>query len=242
MINQLRAMSSRESKLVILIFKVALFSCTSENEKRTRFYETDQLITIKESDLVIHLAKDTVNQWIRMRLQYFFYLDSIRDFWRLDDWVFFNSKMDKCIINIPIQQSKPDARIKVNDAITLILGEKISGHWWFYDGPQYAVPRSGNMDNTNTPLSLEFLTKRARYNALSWYYVEKPAGTCLKKLFSEGYESYKKCNEEKYIINDEYFEYEINVGMNPDPKKRIEWYLNVFLKNKFEPDTTGINQ
>ena len=41
-----------------------------------------------------------------MRLKYFFYLDTIRDSWELDNMVFFNSKLDKCIINMAIREAE----------------------------------------------------------------------------------------------------------------------------------------
>ena len=128
---------------------------------------------------------------------------------------------------------KPSRRVEVNDAITLLLGEKVNGEWWFYDGPQYAVLRKVYTTKLTQPLSLKFLSDRARSNALSWYYVNKPTGTCAKILFSDGYDNYKKCSEEKYLINDLYFENEFNY--RPDFESRQRDYHERFLKNRYVP-------
>ncbi len=143
--------------------------------------------------------------------------------------------MDKCIINVLVQ----DVANKKHDDIIFLLGEKYEGRWWFYNGPDMVIIQENYIKDTAV-YALPFSTLReiALKNTLSWYYIEKPAGTCLKKLFSvKDMRATKNANEEKYIINDEYFEYEINVGMNPSPKKRIEWYLNVFLKKQIRAKT-----
>lgn len=220
-------MSSLGNRIVMLVIMLVLLSCSNDMEERLVYYKKNALPSkqMDESKLVFQLANDTINKWIAMKLKYFFYLDKMRDSWKLDSIVFFNSKFDKCVINMPIQ-GEPNKQVEVNDAITLLLGEKINGKWWFYDGPQYAVLRNGYTTKLTQPLSLEFLTDRARRNALSWYYIEKPTSTCTNKLFSEGYGSYKKCSSEKYLINNEYFETSFNWEVNRREHPN-------FLKNKF---------
>jgi len=146
----------------------------------------------------------------------------------LDTQIYLNSGMDKGIMNLMVQNSEN----KFQDMIYVILCENYKGKWWFYRGPTYVIPRENYTDNPVNPLPLHKLLEIARKNSLNWYYVEKENGTCLKELFNSGYENYKKCKDEEYLINDKYFEAEIDIGMNPDPENRTKWYLNEFLKSK----------
>jgi|GEM_PF-5932878 len=227
-------MLKRGNKGMFFLFLV-FASCSNESKKRLDFFEMgiDSAQQIEDSKIVHQLATDTVRKWINLKLKYFYYLNESKNRWRIDQYVFFNSGFNRCVLNMPI---RGDVIEGGSDSVTILLGEKINGRWWFYCGPQYAVLRGGSYSSdTKNPLPLDFLTHRARVNALSWYYIDRPTGACLKKFFSEGYDSYKKCSEEKYLINDEYFE----TGFNWEVDRK--GYPD-FLKNKYEPDTVRLNQ
>ncbi len=133
---------SKKGNKVTIILLMTLLSCTTTNERWDYFVKhIESNDEISEQTLVKKLVGDTVNRWIDLKLQYFYHLNNKRDSWIIDDYIFFNSGLDKCIVNMPIRGDTIEGG---SDSITILMGEKINGQWWFYDGPQYAVLRGGN--------------------------------------------------------------------------------------------------
>lgn len=230
--------SRGRNKLSVLfsILIITIFSCGRKTSEKEDYFGTIRHID-KPLDSITNLVyknlRDTLNRWANLKLRYWYYLNDPREcVWVIDDLIYFNSQQNKCLATLLLATYYN----KESDDIRFLLGEKQNGKWWFYDGPNLVIIQSVyEPDPTVKALPFSTLRTIARRTALSWYYQEKPAGTCLKKLFSEGYESYKKCSEEKYVINDEYFE--TNFNLDADRKD----YPN-FLKRKFQPDTTALNQ
>jgi len=196
-------MSHREkSKLLqIGVLLLSFFSCSNGDNERSEFFAAANSNLNKDSfsNRIAEGARDTIESWIDLDLEYFyFYRDSSIYQWTLDDWIFFNSKSDKCILSL-LRRDFNNPNI---DNVTFILGEKYQNKWWFYAGPTMAIMQE-NYSKSKSELALPFsqLSELARKNSLNWYYVEKENGACLKELFRSGYENYKKCKEEKYLIN-----------------------------------------
>ena len=229
-------MSRQENKVVLILFFLLfiLFSCKDEYSKRSDYFQLSQTLNEKDSlTAVIHSAAiDTIKSWINADLTYFhkFNQASLDEAeWKIDDFVLINTKKDKCVLSMLIRLFYNPSQ----DDIYFILGEKYQGKWWFYQGPDLVILQENYTDDkAMTALSFNTLSEIAQRNSLNWYYIEKGNGACLKELFGSGYDNYKKCKDEKYLINDKYFEAEIDIGMNPDPEKRTKWYLNEFLKSK----------
>ncbi len=214
---------------------LGLGSCNNGLEKKKEYYK-EKFEVLKKTDTykaVYSSASDTIKHWIDSELVFFYQFNSkVRwSKYEIDKWILFNSTKDKCLINLLIQSTAN----KVLDDVYFILGEKYQEKWWFYEGPDLTIIQENYIKDTAV-YALPFSTLReiALKNTLSWYYIEKPAGTCLKKLFSEGYDSYKKCREEKYVINDQYFE----SGFNWDADRKNH---SKFLNERFKPDSVTLN-
>ncbi len=214
----------------LLIIILAFSSC--KNSERESFYVKANH-TADVERIILKCANDTINKWIKLRIKGFAF-DSLREDWKIEKYVFLNSKKDKCILNMPHRILSGQYNTGI-DRIEMLLAEKYENEWWFYPGPDYVILRETYTKDTDSPLPFDKLSEIARRNALSWYYIEKPPGTCLKKLFSEGYESYKKCGEEKYVINDQYFE----SGFNWEADRKNH---SKFLNERFKPDSVTLNQ
>jgi hypothetical protein len=203
--------------LILILIILSIDACCSDADEKQdlllkSFKEQEQFEKLNQR--VLALANDTVKHWISLDLKYFHVLRKFK--YVLDSQVYFNSTKDKCFLFVLTQDSENNSQ----DMIYSILGEKYKDDWWFYNGPTYVIERTNyTSKNINDPLPFAKLRDISRENTFDWYYLKKENTGCFKLLFSSGYSEYKKCTEQKYVINDQYFEYELNVALNPDPKK-----------------------
>jgi hypothetical protein len=202
--------------LFMIIILSILISCKNEYEKREDYFITSlkNKNEITEQNKVYNIAKDTINHWIQLDLRYFHKfnggpIDGAD--WKIDEWIFFNSTKEKCLVNLLIRSYYNP----LHDDIYLIFGEKTDRGWWFHLGPDLVVIQNQySEDKEELAIPFSIISEVARKNALQWYYIK-----------GDG-----------HLINDKYFDYEFNVAMDPDQQKRIDWYLNTFLKSKYEED------
>jgi hypothetical protein len=224
-------MLNREKSKIIygLVLLVTLISCRDEYDRKVNFFR--EKFAISEEDMLIKqiriTATDTFKSWINKDLKYFhkFKEGSTNNAdWKIDEWVFINSKRNKCLISILVRTFYNATQ----DDVYFLLGERYDGKWWFYPGPDLVVVQQNyNNDLSLKVLPFNTLSEIARRYTLNWYYTEKQTGVCINELFASGYSSYKKCSDEQYLINDEYFE----KGFNWEVDRQSH---SEFLKEKYD--------
>ena len=230
----------KSNLFTLLIFASLLYSCTSKKKENYKYYKKKNhaLSQSNEYIKVFQSGKDTIKKWKKIPLRYWGKQDGDKS--KIDEWVYLNSEKDKVILFVLER-----AFIAIGaDFFRQILGEKIDGVWWFYDGANYVIPQNDGFlhrekvtyfdtspegyvnDSTRVALKFSTLSRIARNEAMGWYYKRRWFPEFRKGNYKEAWDIFRG----KKIINDKAFD----IVMNSTHEERKDAYLTFFINDKWK--------
>lgn len=158
------------NNLFIYLF-VCLFVCSScSRENKTELYVKNN---IKNYEYLYKIANDSINLYLDSLLNDFLHI--YEEEWQLDSMICINSTRNKMVGTI--NSSSGIGKNCSMDEVTKILGKKINGKWYFFEGGgTLVVPRDLYGKDEMHPLSMHELSQIARKEFLQGALIKNENG------------------------------------------------------------------
>jgi archaellin len=161
-------MIEKEKVFLLMMVITITVGCSNTRTNDDRFME--QMATNNKTQvyqLVRTKAEQSLKDWLNLGLRE---TQVLRDCnWKVDDGIFFNSKLNRCYLLLLLQDKDTNAEL---DYVYMMYGALINKKWTIYylSFPNLVFPRTQITKSNHIPIPLTTLSRLSRAELLKEYY------------------------------------------------------------------------